>query len=407
MSGYFPFHIGLQHLVIRGQQRVGLPTNLTTLPEQLKKVGYATHAIGKWHLGFCSVKYTPTYRGFDTFLGYLNGVEDYYTHYMDNGLDFRKNETVDREDSGIYSAYLYANRAMDIVRAHDKSKPLFLYLPFQSVHEPLQVPPQYEDRYCSQTSNHDRKTKCGMVAIMDEAIGNITQVLEAEGYMDNSLLIFTTDNGGPVWHAGINWPLRGAKATLWEGGTRGAGFLYSKKYLGHRAGQVHEGMMHAVDWFPTIMSLVGGKIPDGMDGVSQWESLVNGSPSPRTEFVYNMDDIPQFSAAIRSGDWKLIQGVPGSYNGWYPVPGVAARTEGDGFQTVDENVPGPNDLQLYNVKEDPTERNDVKNKFPDVLAKMKARLDQWRQTMVPANFPPDDPASNPDLFNGVWGPGWC
>ncbi|KAK7481483.1 hypothetical protein BaRGS_00027245 [Batillaria attramentaria] len=408
LSGFFPFHTGLQHGVIGVSKKQFLPEKLTTLPEALKNVGYATHMIGKWHLGYCNWKYTPTFRGFDSFYGYYNGAEDYNTHYAGAGIDFRKDKQVDREDGGIYSAYLYFARALDIVRSHNKSQPLFLYLPFQSVHEPLQVPKAYEDN-CPLTHNATRKTKCGMVAILDEAIRNITMVLESEGFMDNLLMIFTTDNGGPVWAAGNNWPLRGAKTTLWEGGTRGTGFLYSKSLFKNK-GIVHDGLIHAVDWFPTIMNVAGGETPLGIDGVSQWESIVNGSPSPRTEFVYNIDELGigrsnTTSAAIRMGDWKLIQGSAGQWNDWYPVPSI----DNDYHVTPDDESmqPTPAEFQLYNIRDDPTERNDLAENNPEVLAKMKARLEEWRKTLVPANMPPDDPAANPKNFGGAWSPGWC
>ncbi|XP_025086971.1 arylsulfatase B-like [Pomacea canaliculata] len=401
MSGYFPFHTGLQHDVIGPMQQAYLPANLTTLPEALKKVGYATHAVGKWHLGYCNWKYTPTYRGFDSFMGYYNAAEDYYTHKLGPGLDLRIDENVDTEDTGKYSAYFYAARAQQIIAAHNASQPLFLYLPFQSVHEPLEVPEVYENVFCSGTQNSTRKTKCGMVAILDEAIGNITGLLDTRGFMENILIIFTTDNGGPVWAAGNNWPLRGAKSTLWEGGTRGTGFVYSRN-LFKQTGIIHDGLMHAVDWFPTIMSLVGGQTPPGIDGVSQWESILNGSPSPRYDFVYNIDQILQ-NSAIRNGDWKLIQGSPGTWNDWYPVPGV----DSDDSVTPDYTKFAPDDYQLYNIKEDPEERNDVKSLYPDVLVAMQLRLAQWLNTEVPPNFPGPDPAANPARYGGAWSPGWC
>ncbi|KAK7099015.1 hypothetical protein V1264_003219 [Littorina saxatilis] len=415
MSGYFPFHTGLQHGVIMPEQKAYLPANLTTLPQSLKDLGYATHAVGKWHLGFCNWKYTPTFRGFDSFLGYYNAAEDYYTHMAGRGYDFRQDTAVDKDDAGKYSAYTFAERAQVLIGQHNTSQPLFLYLAFQSVHGPLEVPAVYENVFCGHIQNETRRTKCGMVAILDEAIANITGHLEDTGLIDNMLIVFTTDNGGPVWDAGNNWPLRGAKATMWEGGTRGTAFVYSKNLFQNK-GTVHKGMMHAVDWFPTMMTAAGGSPPPGIDGVSQWESLTTGSPSPRSEFVYNMDAIedgqkPAFHAAIRSGDWKLMQGPAGMgpagipYNGWYPVPGVDGEQEEFDESAVED--PGPDDYQLFNIKEDPTEHHDVKDKYPDVLAKMKARLAEWRQTMVPANFPENDPAANPEHYGGTWTPGWC
>ncbi|XP_025085303.1 arylsulfatase B-like [Pomacea canaliculata] len=192
MSGYFPFRLGMQHSVIHARQRSFLPHNVTTLPQALKNNGYATHAIGKWHLGYCNWKYTPTYRGFDSFYGYYNSDEDYYIHVNENGLDFRFNEELNLKDTGVYSTLAYSRRAQDILDTHSLSQPLFLYLGFQAVHFPLQVPKIYEDKFCSHIRNTTRRTFCGMLAAMDEAIGNLTKLLEARGYMDNLLLVFTT-----------------------------------------------------------------------------------------------------------------------------------------------------------------------------------------------------------------------
>nr|KAG5693863.1 hypothetical protein BaRGS_009919 [Batillaria attramentaria] len=116
--------------------------------------------VGKWHLGFCNWKYTPTFRGFDSYLGYYNAAEDYYTHVIGSGYDFRKDKDVDAADNGTYSAYVFTDRIIDIISTHNKSQPLFLYLPFQSVHAPLEVPVEYEEKYCSQTKDKDRRTKC-------------------------------------------------------------------------------------------------------------------------------------------------------------------------------------------------------------------------------------------------------
>ncbi|KAK7098486.1 arylsulfatase J-like [Littorina saxatilis] len=402
MSGYFPFHTGLQHSVILWGQKVGLPEQLTILPQALKDRGYATHAIGKWHLGYCKWEYTPTERGFDSFLGFYNADETYYGHDAYGGYDFRRDRIVDFEHAGQYSTDVFADRAVDVIASHNASQPLFLYLPFQSVHYPLQVPQSYEDEYCSEIENGTRRTFCGMAASMDEAIGRVTDRLEELGYLDNALLIFTSDNGGGPEVGGSNWPLRGAKDTLWEGGNRAVSFLYSKN-LFQNTGTVHDGMMHAVDWFPTLMTLVDGETPEGIDGVSQWESIVNETDSPRTEFVYNIDDIDN-NAAIRMGDWKLIQGNPGSMNGWYPASGDGMETEQADNST---EYLHSDDLLLFNVKDDPEEREDVKKAHPFVLRRLMKRLEEWKKGMVPANIPREDPASNPMNFDGVWSPGWC
>ncbi|XP_046566660.1 arylsulfatase B-like [Haliotis rubra] len=405
MSGYFPYHTGLQDGVVGINAAKHLPAKLTIIPQKLKQLGYDAHIVGKWHLGFCNWKYTPTERSFDSYLGYYSGMEDYLTHIIQDhegnvGLDFRFNKTAYRDANGTYSTHIFANKAVEIIENHDTSKPLYLYLPFQAVHSPLEVPPKYENMY-KNIATMNRRIYCGMVSALDEAVGNITKALEDKGLMDNLLLVFTTDNGGPTFVAANNLPLRGAKATLWEGGTKGTGFSYSKSLL-KKTGYLNTGMMHAVDWYPTLVELAGGENTDpNMDGVSQYDMLINGGPSKRNEFVYNIyDEID--AAAIRYGDLKLMQGSPGDHNGWAPLPHLGID---EGVYEADNQTFPP--FMLYNITADPTEHFDLSSKYPDLLDMMKKRLENWKKSRVPAQDPTPVPASNPKYFGGVWSPGWC
>ncbi|XP_046566659.1 arylsulfatase B-like [Haliotis rubra] len=403
MSGYFPYHTGLQDGVVRINAAKFLPANLTTIPQKLKQLGYDAHMVGKWHLGFCNWKYTPTERGFDSYLGFYSGDEEYFTHMTNDGkgaLDFRFNKTAYKDANGTYSANVFGNRAVEIIENHDDSKPLYLYLPFQDVHGPLEVPPKYENMY-KNIENRKRRIYCGMVSALDEAVGNITKALEEKGLMDNLLLVFTTDNGGPTFVAANNLPLRGAKNTLWEGGTKGTGFIYSKSLL-KKTGYLNTGMMHAVDWYPTLVELAGGENTDpNMDGVSQYDMLINGGPSKRNEFVYNIYDERE-AAAIRYGDLKLMQGSPGDHNGWAPLPHLGI--DEDVYEADNQTFPP---FMLYNITADPTEHFDLSSKYPDLLDMMKKRLENWKKSRVPAQNDSPVPASNPKYFGGVWSPGWC
>ncbi|XP_046566689.1 arylsulfatase B-like [Haliotis rubra] len=405
MSGYFPYHTGLQDDVIVVNEAKHLPANLTTIPQKLKQLGYDTHMVGKWHLGFCNWKYTPTERGFDSYLGYYSGMEYYFNHTRTEGkdevgLDFRYNKTAYRDANGTYSANVFADRAIEIIQNHDNSKRLYLYLPFQSVHAPLEVPAKYENMY-KNIETISRRIYCGMVSALDEAVGNITQALEEKGLMDNLLLVFTTDNGGPTFRAANNLPLRGCKNTLWEGGTKGIGFIYSKSLL-KKTGYLNTGMMHAVDWYPTLVELAGGENTDpNMDGVSQYDMLINGGPSKRNEFVYNIYEDRE-AAAIRFGDLKLMQGSPGIHNGWAPLPHLGID---EGVYEADNLVFPP--FMLYNITADPTEHFDLSAKYPDLLDMMKKRLENWKKSRVPAQDPSPVPRANPKYYDGVWSPGWC
>ena len=117
----------------------GLTINSTLLPARLRSAGYSTHMIGKWHLGHCAAEYLPQGRGFDSFLGYWAGEEDHYTHLVQDALDYWDGETPLPELDGEYSADVFTERAERIIRGHNASQPLFLYLAFQNVHLPLQV----------------------------------------------------------------------------------------------------------------------------------------------------------------------------------------------------------------------------------------------------------------------------
>lgn len=190
----------------------------------------------------------------------------------------------------------------------------------------------FSRRYCSHIQDSNRRAKCGMIAILDEAVGNITDSLQSRGMLNNTLLLFTTDNGGPINHGANNWPLRGSKGTLWEGGTRAAAFLHAPMLL-NKTGYLYDGMIHAVDWLPTLVEAAGGDAVTGLDGVSQWKHLVQGLvPSARAEFVYNIDELSN-SSAFRQGRFKLIQGDPGNPSGWYPPPSRQREFSPSGIRT--------------------------------------------------------------------------
>ncbi|XP_071094086.1 arylsulfatase B-like [Haliotis cracherodii] len=402
MSGYYPFKTGLQHLVIVNYQPVCLPLNITILPQKLKELGYATHIIGKWHTGFCSWNCTPTYRGFDSFFGYYNAQEDYYTHTTLDYLDFRNNTSPEKTDNGTYSTYRFADEAIGIIERHDKSRPLFLYLPFQAVHAPIEVPEKYEAMYPN-VKTEGRRKYCGMVSALDDAIGNITKALTNSGLMEDTLILFTADNGGWITEHGNNYPLRGGKVTVYEGGTRAAAFMHGSGL--QKTGTVFDGMIHAVDWLPTLTAAAGGTPVTDRDGINLWPSLSRASPSPRTEVVYNYDSHPfpeEGHAAIRVGDYKLIDGYPGLYPGWYKPEQVTSELN------ITHIRDWANKYQLFNLKDDPNERNDLSNSQPDMVKKLAARLAWYEKQAVPPNFPETpDPKSNPALYGNVWSPGWC
>lgn len=321
LTGRYPFTIGLQYDVIRPMEARGVTLKAKMLPELLKDVGYTTHAIGKWHLGFCSWDYTPTKRGFDSFYGFYLGAQNYFTHERgltartedyDNFrkgatryLDLRNNTSVDSTKDGIYSTHLFATAAKELLTSRDSSVPMFLYYSFQSVHSPLMVPDSYTEAY-SHIKDTDRRTYLGMVTAMDEAVGQLVTSLKESGHYDNSVIIFTTDNGGDVNFGASNWPLRGNKHSLWEGGIRGPAFVHSP--LLTNSGTVTSQLVHATDWYSTMLGIAGGNIPEKVDGFNQWEAIKGTSNPPRKRMIGNIDNTETFKASIRFKNYKMLVG---------------------------------------------------------------------------------------------------
>eukprot|EP00058_Branchiostoma_floridae_P019574 XP_002605064.1 hypothetical protein BRAFLDRAFT_124136 [Branchiostoma floridae] len=404
MTGYFPYHVGSQHTVFFPQQAQGIPSKFPFLPEKLKQLGYATHMVGK------------------------------------------DDKDVVKTRSGQYGTYFFTDRVVDIVEKHPADTPLFMYLPYQNVHQPLQVPQRFEDMYAS-VQDENRRKLLGMVSALDEAVGNVTMAMKKAGLWDNTLVIFTTDNGGWISASGNNYPLRGGKVTLWEGGTRGVAFAHGKML--QKTGYTNNEMIHAVDWFPTILAAAGGTADEAIDGVSQLDTIMSGQPSPRTEFVYNIDDeFPTKQGAIRVGDYKLIEGYAGKPDGWILPPNLTGSQLDSGDPVIGtwlfnlkvsgdpvigtwlfnlkagqrrprhrdlalqpESQPDSGDpvigTWLFNLKDDPTEHHNLADSMPDKLREMQAKLAEYRKSLVPAIFPAPDPKSNPDNWGGAWSPGWC
>lgn len=453
MSGRYQIHTGLQHGIIRPKQPNGLPLNSSTLARVLKNAGYSTHMVGKWHLGFYKSAYLPTNRGFDSYYGYLTGSENYFTHKRSGFIDLHDNLKPVFNETGHYSAHLFTQKASDVINAHDPQKgPLFLYLAYQSVHGPLQVPDRYLQQY-QDIKDKNRRTYAGMVTCMDEGIGNLTALLKNKGLWDNTVFVFSTDNGGQVFEGGNNFPLRGWKGSLWEGGLHGVGFVHSQ--LLRKPGSVSKELIHVTDWFPTLARLanasLNGTLP--LDGFDQWATISENAPSPRKELLHNIDPLysPSGSpiypntfdssvrAAIRVGDYKLITGNPGK-GSWIPPPELlqnlpltktSYQGQGHGqgqsstlfFRTEEKSHPGDfNDdydydgdaagrwdpsaknVWLFNITADPQERHDLSDSKPEVVKMMLERLKYYQSTAVPARFPKPDPNSNPAKHGGVWGP---
>lgn len=301
-TGRYPWHIGQQtrmNLNPTPGIACGINLNYTFMPGVLKKAGYTTWALGKWHLGYLTNKYTPTYRGFDHYLGYYSGAEEHFTHTKGGegytAFDLANNtENVVQPcrgsvgPNGTYSSYLYGNETLRLLHAHDPNKPLYIYLAWNNVHAPCEAPSNYVAANMH-IQNNGRRNFASMMSALDDQLTAVVDTLKNKGMWDNTVLIFTTDNGGNLGGNGNNYPLRGGKYTFWQGGVRGVSFVSSPLLPMSFQGKTWSGAAHAADWYTTIAALAGvstlntGPLPP--DGVNLWPSLLQNSSSPRSEVV--------------------------------------------------------------------------------------------------------------------------
>jgi arylsulfatase A-like enzyme len=373
MTGRYVSHTGV-YTIVKPHATWGLPLNERTLADALRHAGYETAVTGKWHLGEFEPAYTPTRRGFDHQYGHYFGAIDYFTHIRTTTHDWHRDDKELKEEG--YSTHLVADEACRLIRDKNKSKPLFLYVPFNGVHSPLQVPDEYLARFPNLDGN--RKKMAGMLTAVDEAIGKIVSTIEETGLREQTLIVFSTDNGGPTKFSNDNFPLRAGKGTIYEGGVRGCAFVNwpNKIPAGVRCAEP----MHIIDWYPTLIKLAGGSLEQllSIDGRDVWSMLTEKAPSPH-EAIYSIGSSQR--AAVRMGPWKLIKtdGVPVDDEG-NPLPG--------------RNKAGDDPIyELYNLADDIGEKNDLASAEPERVKSMKAKLaDFLRDAVKPGDIGHEPPS---------------
>lgn len=370
LTGRHPVRYGLQDGVFWPWTQHGLSPEERTLAEALREAGYRTALVGKWHLGAHTREVLPRAQGFEHQYGPYNGVIDYYTHRYRRGLDWRRNgEPV--EEKG-YATGLFANEAVRLIAAHDPATPLFLYLPVTAPHSPLQVPKRYFEMY-AEIEDRNRRIYAGMVTALDDLVARVVAALDARGMLENTLIVFLSDNGGDPFLGASNEPLRGGKGGLWEGGVRVPGLAYWKGTL-PPAGVVGE-PVHAIDWYPTLLKLAGGSLEQErpLDGVDLWPAIARGEPLGREELLLSWS--PSQSAIV-VGDWKLL------------------RASALGRLVV----------HLYNVRRDPGEERNLADIRRKERQDLEGRLSVWagRAQRPLGPFGRNPPLGQP--MPEVWGP---
>lgn len=363
LTGRYPMRLGLQCGVVRPWAEHGLPLDEHTLAQALKGTGYTTAIVGKWHLGHHDPAYLPTRRGFDHQYGHYNGALDYFTHIRDGGHDWHRDDQ--RNDDQGYATDLIGREAARLIAEHDRAKPLFLYVPFNAPHTPIQAPQRYINRY-GHIKDKQRRTYAAMVTCMDDAIGRIVGQLETSGYPpEKTLILFFSDNGG-IPRFGSVGPWRGAKGKLYEGGVRSPAVVVWPGRL--EPGSEVDEPLHVVDWYPTLLRLAGVEIDQDkpIDGRDAWPTIADGKPSPHEAILLNSTP---FTGALLEGQWKLV------WNGQ-----VAAN---------DTELPTQEKWELFDLANDPAERQNLYDKRPGVALRLKRLLAAYQGEASEPNIPPN------------------
>ncbi|XP_065179088.1 arylsulfatase B-like [Sycon ciliatum] len=425
MSGRLPIHVNMVNDgpdsnnpkdPVSGFQ--GIPRNMTGIASKMKAAGYVTHHVGKWDAGMATPDHTPIGRGFNTTFGYFHHFNDFYTEAAPRTCTFNKKVYSNITDlwmndgpaSGfngtLYEEELFKRRLVDILTNHPVDTPLFLYYAPHIAHAPLQVPQSYIDRL-SFIPNVDRRIYHAMLAFLDEVVGNITQLLHERNMWNNTLIVVSSDNGGPEYAGGgaNNFPLRGGKLTNWQGGIRVNAFASGGMIPVALRGQKYDGYIALADWYATFCSLAGvdkhdtraeaAKLP-AVDGLDMWPVLSGQNmTSPRTE-------IP-LSPGLISGDYKILVSKV-QMAGW-TGPKYPNQTRPAGGIPAVANCQKKN--CLFNIKVDPEERTDLAESQPAILKHMQERHEAWVATV----FNPDRGHPSPlacqtaiEKYGNFWGP---
>lgn len=375
MTGRYPMRQGLQTLVIFPSHRFGLPTDEKTLPQALREVGYRTAMVGKWHLGHADKRYWPNQRGFDHFYGNVVGEVDYFTKDRGGVIDWQRNGTF-LEEHGYYTEQI-GDEAVSLIERHDTAKPMFLYFASLAPHAPYQAPPEDVAAYDGVFSDKEHREYAAMISALDTQVGRIVTALEKKGMRENTLIFFTSDNGGATSalfatgarspaereaSGGValgskppasNGPFKGGKGGLHEGGVRVPAIVNWPAKI--KPGLMNE-PLHHVDLMPTLLALTGGQGDPGkpFDGKDATATILDGKPSPHDDILINVE---AFRGSIRRGTWKLLK-----------IALLPGKTE------------------LFDLARDPGEKENLAAMHPDVVADLESRLLAYARQQRPSEW---------------------
>jgi len=424
MTGRLPYH-AQQSNYPNCDLGQGAPPNMTFISTKLKTAGYRTAHFGKSHLGMARQEQAPKGRGFDEALIYFEGAEDHFTQRScqdpeclvpipdssGSPYDFwatdEQSEGPAKDVAGKgYNGYIFMERAVQFIQSHDTAdtgngtQPLFLYMAPADAHSPLQAPQEFLDLY-PQDWYLDRRQYAAMCSFWDASVGNITRALQDKGMWDNTLFVFSSDNGGPVYWsvepsfphgAGANNnPLKGGKISAWEGGVRVAAFVSGGLIPAKMRGTVMQQKLHVADWYATFAGLAGVDPTDHraaasglppIDSEDIWPLLSGANTSEPHEYIpivvnHEMRSGKGSVSALLMGNYKLLVGVQQmSYWQGPDFPNASGYGKLTDPSLRQECMPAC----LFDVFADPGEHNDLVNTMPAKVAQMQSKLAELAKT---------------------------
>jgi arylsulfatase A-like enzyme len=354
---------------------LGLPFSEIILPQLLRPAGYVSAAIGKWHLGFAPAM-LPLQRGFDRFVGFPGSQSHYYNVRLYND-DTRFFDTQYLTDE-------FTQEAVSFINAH-AGQPFFLYLAYNAVHTPYDTPPDQYMQRVSYITDPQRRVYAAMVVALDEGVGQVVQALTANNILNNTLIIFLSDNGAPDGHATTqsNLPLRGYKLDMLEGGIR---VPFAVQWPVRLNGQsIYHGMVSSLDIVPTVAAAAGVALPSDRDydGMDMMPYLAGQEMSPDRTFCWRWFGLGP------DGPHGALDTIWGVRNGSLKLVVERAR---------DTQPPA-----LYDLATDIGETTDLSLQEPDQVAALQTLYNQWQRIAVPALWQKDsDNRLSPLVLAGDW-----
>eukprot|EP00937_MAST-01D_sp_MAST-1D-sp2_P000373 g373.t1 len=420
-----------------------IPRNMTGIATKMRAAGYKTHQVGKWDAGMATFDHTPQGRGYDTSFGYFHHANDYWTEQTghcrdsagkardpvdlwdtDHGASTQNGTTAAQPKGSVeaYEEYKFEQHVLSIIEQHDPKDPLFLNYDMHIVHEPLEVPDVFLQKFdfIANSSAKDfkgnRQHYHAMVNFADAVLGNVTALLKAKGMWEDTIITLQSDNGGPSWsgsgHTANNFPLKGTKMANWEGGVRTNAFVsggFIKQVAPQMVGKKLEGYVHVCDWYATFAALAGASARDERGAIANLPPVDCKFASLFACLMWEVPNSPRDTihmdegVAVR-GDLKLLksESAQACWAGPYYPNGTA-----DAGCNRNERC-GQSGGCLYNITADPSEYVNLATDpaYAGHLAAMNKLVDDLDATLFTPNRGKADPKAcdQADKNGNFWGP---